>query len=76
MWLSSIYEGRVHDKKFCDEDFHFPRISGFGKIDVSSEKDQMALSMPRRNLKGKSLPLLKNKRTSEFPESGLKWNMP
>ena len=58
--------------------FYSPKVSGFGKIQVSPDTDRMELkyACPRRNLKEKSLLLLKNKRTSGFPESGLKWSMP
>lgn len=49
--------------------FYFPKVSGFGRILVSSDTDRMALTYacPR----GKSLLLLKNKRISEFPEFSL-----
>ena len=45
---------------------------------ASSDTGRMGLkyACPKRNLKEKSLLVLKNKRTSGFPESGLKWSMP
>ena len=58
--------------------FYFPKVLGSGRIQVSSDTNRMELkyACPKSNLKGKSLLVLKNKRTSGFPESGLKWNMP
>jgi len=58
--------------------FYSPKVSGSGKIQVSSDTGRMELkyACPKRNLKEKSLLLLKSKRTSGFPESGLKWSMP
>ena len=58
--------------------FYSPEVLGFGKIQVSSDTGRMELkyACPGRNQKENILPLLKNKRTSEFPESGLKWSMP
>ena len=58
--------------------FYFPKVLGSGRIQVSSDTNRMELkyACPKRNLKGKSLLVLKNKRTSGFPELGLKWSMP
>lgn len=58
--------------------FYSPEVLGSVKIQVSSDTDRMELkyAFPGRNQKEKSLLLLKNKRTSGFPESGLKWSMP
>ena len=66
-------------KRFVTKNlFCSPKASGFGRIQVSSDTGRMALkyACPRRDLKGKSLLLLKNRRTSGFPESGLKWSTP
>lgn len=53
--------------------FYFPKVLGSGRIQVSSDTNRMELkyACPKRNLKGKSLLVLKNKRTSGFPELGL-----
>ena len=58
--------------------FYFPKVLDSGKIQASSDTGRMGLkyACPKRNLKEKSLLVLKNKRTSGFPESGLKWSMP
>lgn len=79
VWLSSTYKGHVHDKRFVMKNlFYFPKVLGSGRIQVSSDTNRMELkyACPKRNLKGKSLLVLKNKRTSGFPELGLKWSMP
>ena len=46
--------------------FYFPKVLGSGRIQVSSDTNRMELkyACPKRNLKGKSLLVLKNKRTS------------
>jgi len=48
--------------------FYFPKVLGSGRIQVSSDTNRMELkyACPKRNLKGKSLLVLKNKRTSGF----------
>jgi hypothetical protein len=43
---------------------------------IGHKPDGVEICMPKKKPKGKSLLLLKNKRTSGFPESGLKWSMP
>jgi len=47
--------------------FYFPKVLGSGRIQVSSDTNRMELkyACPKRNLKGKSLLVLKNKRTSK-----------
>lgn len=79
VWLSSTYESHVHDKKIYDEEplllpkgIRLWQDTGF----IGHRPGGVEICMPKRNLKEKSLLVLKNKRTSGFPESGLKWSMP
>ena len=79
VWLSSTYDRHVHDKKICDEEpLLLPKGIRLWQDKASLDTSQMGLkyACPKRNLKEKSLLVLKTKRTSGFPESGLKWSMP
>ena len=70
VWLSSTYEGHVHDKKICDEEpLLLPRgiriwqDTGF----IGHRPDGVEICMPRKKPKGKELTAVEkqeNKRIS------------
>ena len=70
VWLSSTYEGHVHDKKICDEEpLLLPRgirlwqDTGF----IGHKPDGVEICMPRKKPKGKELTAVEkqeNKRIS------------
>ncbi len=88
VWLSSTYEGHVHDKKICDEEpLLLPRgirlwqDTGF----IGHRPDGVEICMPRKKPKGKELTAVEkqeNKRISgirikvEHAIGGMKNQMP